>query len=69
MIQRLPSGSGKGTLQGSSGQYPGEMAPLLDGPAHITDWSGRRLGGSRRLGYGRLRDRLANEGSRRFVDQ
>jgi hypothetical protein len=30
------------------------MAPLLNGPAHITDRSGSRLRGNRSLGYGRV---------------
>src|SRR5215813_6960158 len=69
MIQGLPSGSGKSTLQGPPCQHSGEVTALLDGTAHITNRSGRRLRCRRRLGYGRIRNGLANEGSRSFVDQ
>src|SRR5712691_7557435 len=69
MTHRLPSGSGNGTLQSPPCQHPDEVAALLDSTAHITNRSGRRLRGSGRLGYGRVRNGLADEGSRSFVNQ
>src|SRR5215467_2789641 len=69
MAHRLPSGSGNGALQSPPCQHPDEVASLLDGTAHITNWSGRCLRSRRRLGYGRIRNGLANEGSRSFLDQ
>jgi len=42
---------------------------LLDSTAHITNRSGRRLRGRHSLGYRRVRNGLADEGSRSFVNQ